>query len=323
MCPLLLVAAVSGQGLYQPDLPGTATITVHRPTPSQQDLTATEAAAFGNNLEALRDLLLALPVFRSPKGMSIDGHWWADGTQSGAARGPAQGGGTLWFYPALVKPRAGGSRFRFEATVGVQVHINKPTSGLERYADEHFYEPTRKGEVNGLPIYRGELDCELLPISRTGAVPWVPVTREEFIQASLAGWRKRLESDPQDTMSKQFVEHQQAALAAMSADGRRAQARTQSQEDFYGPQLAPLGSSEGRPLVKAGSAWADPAAPRSAIQLVLMKFDYSADMDPSRPGPAFDGSICPLRVWEVLHQSDWTAVRAAIAGARGRGGAGP
>ncbi len=319
LCLLALTSSLSGQGIYQHDWPGTTTIAVHPPGASQHGLSAAEAAAVGKNLTRLRDALAAQAVLRVPAGVAVTGDLRADGQQAGPARGPVQSQGTLWYYPALSKPRSGGSHVAYEATFSVIVYVNLSTGGLTRQEGTFYLEPERRGEVGGIPIYRLEHDAELLCLSRTGAPPWALVTREEFLLAATANWKKQADETPQAPMMRQFVERHEAALAAMSPEQRKMQARyLPPRTSPFEPYLAPIGSREGRALVKAGYTWADPAAPRSAIQLVMLKFDYSSELNPDRPAPTSTGSIADVRVWETLHKSDWKAVLAVIGGAPAR-----
>jgi hypothetical protein len=64
--------------------------------------------------------------------------------------------------------------------------------------------------------------------------------------------------------------------------------------------------------VKANPQWNDPALPRTAFQLITLRFQYAGDLDPDRPGLTEFGDASPLRVWETLHKTDWKAVSAAL-----------
>lgn len=76
------------------------------------------------------------------------------------------------------------------------------------------------------------------------------------------------------------------------------------------PMLAPLGSTQGQPLVKANPDWFDPALPRSAIQSISLRFQYAGDLNFERPESTTN--IDALRVWQMLQKSDWGAISAAL-----------
>jgi hypothetical protein len=78
--------------------------------------------------------------------------------------------------------------------------------------------------------------------------------------------------------------------------------------------MAPFGSTEGIALLKPNPEWFDPSLPRTAFQLVTVKFTYlCGSTDPDDPKPTEDGSIIGVRMWESLHKSDWKAIRAVLA----------
>lgn len=76
------------------------------------------------------------------------------------------------------------------------------------------------------------------------------------------------------------------------------------------PMLAPVGSSLGQPLVKANPEWYDPALPRTAFQLISLRFQYAGDLDFEHPEST--RNVDALRVWQMLLTSDWGAISAAL-----------
>jgi hypothetical protein len=81
-----------------------------------------------------------------------------------------------------------------------------------------------------------------------------------------------------------------------------------------GPLLAAAGSTDGLPIAKANPAWLDPSRPRSAVQLITLRFHYDGgDIDPDNPtAEPRGGDYGARRVWETLHNSNWTTVAAAL-----------
>jgi hypothetical protein len=121
---------------------------------------------------------------------------WIGSSACRAVDGQARG--TLWFYPALAKPRAGGSRFGYEATVAVRVYVNDSTGGLER-------------------------------------------------EDGQATWRKKAESNPQDTMLRQFVIHTGCGSSPESANTARS--------EISGRVLASVTARHRKPFPRGRSFW--------------------------------------------------------------------
>jgi hypothetical protein len=318
-CALLLVLPLltdrSGQNVYLSDTRGTVDVAVLRGNTALHGLGAADAATFFRRLEQLRAALLAQPVFNPPTGVRIGGDFRLDIARQDIPRAPVPAVGRLRFYPSLVG-KNGQPGFIIATTDEMVVFVNHPTGDLEagRVGSAKFlHEPKRAGEIDGFPIFRGELDCEYVLITRTGAVPWIPVTREELARESLEFWQGVERDSPQGGMPARAIARHQAVLAAMSVEERGMQARiSQQSPDGLGPPLPPVGSQDGIPLVKPNPAWFDPALPRTAIQMLLVKFWYSGSLDPDHPGPEPGGSVGPLRVWEALHHSNWKAISAVL-----------
>lgn len=317
-CALLLLLPFqtdrSGGNVYLSDTPGTVDVTVLRGNTVLHGLGPADAATFFRYVEELRAVLLAQPVFNPPTGVRIGGDFRLDIARAEIPRAPVPAVGRLRFYPSLVNPKSGRPGFLIATTDEVVVFINRPAGDLESFrlgSAKFFDEPKRAGEINGFPIFRGELDCEYVLINRTGAVPWMPVTREELTRVSIGFWQGVERDSPQGGMPAQAVARHQAVLAAMSAEERGMQARYLP-NDALGPPLAPVHTQDGSPLVKANPAWFDPALPRTTIQMLLVKFWYSGNLDPDHPGPDSDRSVSPLRVWEALHHSNWKAISAVL-----------
>lgn len=56
-----------------------------------------------------------------------------------------------------------------------------------------------------------------------------------------------------------------------------------------------------------------PLAPRTSIQLLMVKFWYSGEIDADQSAPTESGLITGLRVWEALPHSKWTEVATVLA----------
>jgi hypothetical protein len=224
------------------------------------------------------------------------------------------GTGFIQFYAYVLNPKTG-LPYRFIVTTAeVNVWVNKPEASLELNLSEgvaRFYvEPERAGEVGGFPVYRRYGGDDILILNGGSRPPWVPVTREEFVRASLRKWQKdAADSPPADTITPKVVANHEAALAAMSAEERRMPARYLAYDPMV-PMLAPVGSRQGQALVKANPEWYDPALPRTAFQLISLRFQYGGDPHFDRPESTRNTDY--LRVWQMLHTSDWGAISAAL-----------
>jgi len=207
-----------------------------------------------------------------------------------------------------------------------------------------YYERKPAGQLHGVPVYRNKINsCEYIVLSSTGKIPWIPLTREEYMTHCIGEIEKivaeetkngpQIDKDalallpPEDRatleklaadnvalkLAKQRLKRHQEVLAQMSPQERAAQARYGhlGDEDLFGPELALVGQ-EGDGYIKANPEWFDPSRPRSDLQLMIVKFDYSS-MDPDHPAiNARTGDACDLRLWETLHKLDWKAISQAL-----------
>lgn len=284
---------------------------------SNTALTKTEGTAFKANLERLRNLLFKQPVFTTPHGVEIKGYFRPNDEQPKSKKVPVPGFGYLRFHFYFADHKTGKPVHICCTTDEIFAAINDPDQGFESFggrgfATKVFYEPTKVGEMAGFPIYRLNSGSEVIVLSRSATPPWIPVTREEFVNASLATWQKQAaDSPPVDTITPQIVHAHKEALKTMPAEERRMQARELSWDPFQ-PNLAPPGSTDGRPLIRVNPAWFDPKLPRSAFQLIILRFDFGDSLNHDNPGPTEHGDITPYRVWQALHNSDWQEISGAL-----------
>lgn len=303
----------AGEFDYLHEHPGKASATV---TGTHKALSKGEAAAFKRNLERLRSLLVKQPALASPKGVEIKGYFRPNDQQPKTNKVPIPGFGFLRFH-AYIRDQKTGRPVPFCCpTDEMAVHVNDPEKGPEvctvpGSATRGFCAPERVEEVAGFPLYRFN-GMDVLVLSRSSVPVWVPLTREEYVRAWLANWKKEAADSPaMDTITPQIVRNHQAALDAMTPEERRMQAREFTWDPLQ-PTLAPVGSSEGRPLLKVNPAWFDPKLPRSAFQLLTITFSYSGTVKDDAPGPTESGNIAPYRVWQALFESDWREIRGAL-----------
>lgn len=297
---------------FLPEHPGgfTATATVSN-VPATK-LSTADATAFKKKLEQLRNLLAKQPIMQSPRGVEIIGYFRPIDEFPSARNLPAPGFGYLRFH--FYHRAKNGKPVRICCTTD-QIHasINNPEQSFEVYGSRDFgtkafYEPNLVGQVAGFPLYQTEGGDQLLVFSRGSAPPWIPVTREEYVAAWLTFWQRQAKESPaEDTITPEVIRRHQQALAQMKPEERTMQARTHTW-DVFEPTLAPVGSSAGRPLVRVNPNWFDPGLPRSAVQLLVLRFSGTGLLDHAHPGPTKTGNVSVYRIWEALHTSNWKDV---------------
>jgi len=304
----------AGEFDFLTEHPGKLTATV---TGSHQMVGKGDAAAFKRNLERLRGLLAKQPVFTPPRGVEVIGYFRPNDQQPQTNRVPIPGFGYLRFHFYHRNLKSGKPVRICCTTDEIYVSINDPGQGFDPYGAAMFptkvlYEPRQVGELAGFPVYRMDSGNEVILLSKKTTPLWIPLTREEYVRAWLTHWEKEAaQSPPQDTLTPQIVRQHRAALAAMSAEERKMQARTRSWDPFE-PSLSPVGSEEGQALVRINPAWFNPSLPRSAFQLIALQFSYTGNLNHEKPGPTEFGDIAPFRVWQALHSSDWAEIGGAL-----------
>lgn len=299
------------------DQPGKLTAPVTVSNIPHKLLSKAETSAYQRNLERLRDLLAKQPVFNPARGVEVIGYFRPLDDLRAFKNKPFPGFGYLRFHFYHLQKKTGKPVRICCTTDEMHVSVNNPDTGLDvfgasEFPTKAFYEPQRVGELAGFPVYRLSSGSDLIVLSRNRQKPWVPVTREEYVTAWLAYWEKMAAANaPYDPISPQIVSSHRAALAAMSPEERTMQARHYPADPLE-PTLAPVGSREGQPLVRTNPAWFDPALPKTAFQLITIRFNYSGDLDHDNPGPTEHGDIAPYRVWQALQTSNWGEIGKAL-----------
>ncbi|GFO56102.1 hypothetical protein GMSM_31090 [Geomonas sp. Red276] len=318
--PALPMAAQAGEFTFLTEHPGKATATVTVANQPLKLLSRQDAAAYKRNLEKLRELILKQPVFHPPRGVEVIGYFRPNDSLPASTKLPIPGFGYLRFHFYHLAPKSGKPVRICCTTDEIHVSINDPGQGFDGiggesgFASKAIYEPRKVAEMAGFPVYRMDGGDELVLLTRNGVVPWIPVTREEYVTVYLKYWQAMARETPQETVFlPQIVARHRAALERMTPEERKMQAR-QFTWDPYEPTLAPVGSEEGRPLVRINPAWYDPSLPRSAFQLIALRFSYSGNLNHDAPGKTVQGDVSPFRVWQALHTSDWGEIGKALTG---------
>jgi len=305
--------AVGSEFDYLHDHPGKFSATV---IGSHIALSKSESMAFNRNLERLRALLAKQSTLAAPRGVEIKGYFRPNDYQPKSKKVPIPGFGLLRFHSYFSDRKTGKPVPFCCPTDEMSVSVNDPEKGLEACTVpgspvKVFCEPTWVDELAGFPVYRFN-GMDVIILQRSKVPVWIPLTREEFVRAWLANWKKQAADSPAiDTITPQIVRNHQAALDAMTPEERQMQAREFTWDPLQ-PNLAPVGSTQGRPLLKVNPAWFDPKFPRSAFQLIIIAFSYSGTMKDDAPGPTEFGDIAPYRVWQALHSSDWREISGVL-----------
>jgi len=313
---MLFQSAFAAEFDYLPDQPGAVKVDVSRQNTSIYNLSAVDAAAFNANLERLRDLLIAQPEFNPPKGVAIDGYMRADDQVPKVKGVPVPAFGDLLSKPCFRAKKTGQPVWLQFTTDEIVVHVNNPKGGIDGFVRtdagvDFLYEPKRTGEINGFPVFRADNGDEIIVLSSNGELPWVPVTREELTNYWINFWQKQADKTADDKLSPKIVKGHKDGLASMSPEERNLQARYYPAVPEQ-PPLAPVGSDLGQPLVKINPQWFDPSLPRSAFQLIIVRFHYSSNLNPDKPAPDEYGLVSALRLWQYLHTADWKAISGAL-----------
>ena len=315
---MLFQSASAAEFDYLPDHPGKVKVDVSRANTSMYKLSAADAAAFNANFERLRDLLVAQPEFNPPKGVSIDGYMRANDQVPKVKGVPVPAFGHLLSQPCYRDKKTGQPVWLKFTTDEIVVRVNNPYEVLDPLSMEGdevkiCNEPKRAGEINGFPIFRLENGDEFIMLSHSDKLPWVPYTREEFVNRLIRFWQAQADKTADDKLSPAIVKGHKDFLARMSPEDRKVQARSYpGSQGVYEPGLAPVGSDLGQPLVKINPQWFDPSLPRSAFQLITVLFHYSSNLDPDKPAPDQYGLVSALRLWQYLRSADWKAISTAL-----------
>jgi len=326
---LLVQPCLGGEFTYLTEHPGKVSVSAERQNTRGHKLSAGEAAAFNANLERLRELLLAQPVFTPPLGVKVAGYIRAEDDPAASRNAPVPGYGFIRFHFYFLDKKTGKPDWICCTTDEIQLYINQPGEGFQLVPPDHrarfYYEPKQTGERNGFPVYRAADGDEIIVLHRGTKPLWVPVTREEYVKLWIRVLEEQAAKNAQDTVTPVIAGRYKAALARMSSEERQLQARhlvgggdpdtagcDPYTYDPHEPPLPPAGCMEGRPLAKPNPNLFDPSLPRSAFQLLTFRFKYTGNLDHDHPGPDRHGDISPYRVWEALHRSDWAGIGAAL-----------
>ena len=306
--PLVALAALSlraEENVYMPEEPGRTEVVVSKGALSQHRLPPAEASAYLQRLTRLRDLIMAKPLFQHPVGATLKGYFRVN-DEPGDPKRPVPGFAFIRFHPMVEAWKTRKPVAFIVSTWELEARINVPMAGLELMNELEvplYMAPQPTGEVDGLTVHGTRNGNELLVFTRSGRLPWVPVTTGEYADLVVEHWRK-LAQEPYAAQALQpFVSGYEAWRASLTSEQRRQQAR-------HGLENAGKGLPPGPLLVKPDPAVFDPALPRSAFQVLTLVFDYGGNLDPRHPEATKNPA--PLRLWQALHHSTWADVSTVV-----------
>ncbi len=196
---VLVLASLLQQQAFFPDKPGEWKQTLEPDVPREYAVPAPQAAAFGKRLGTLLGVLHRAPVFRPPLGFQprARARWFepepcrARPAFCRTQQVQAQAVVTIYYFVADERgqPSWGG-----EANTAAEIWVNSPEASFVSAGtydvmgapwlllpDGRHVEfmPRKTQEIGGFPLY----DDQLLVLTRGSRPYWIPVTREEYLQA--------------------------------------------------------------------------------------------------------------------------------------------
>lgn len=399
LCPGISSAESCGEFVFRPDEPGKVKASVTKGGYEKYyRMTKAEDAAFDGNLKRVLDVILEQPSLKPPRGVELRG-WLRNWHSSfcppnGPCRDvPVNGQGILFFH-FLFEGKNGKTVPIIVTDITMDLWINDldqavgTTSLGDGIRDSRGRKlmilPPRLGELNGAHYFK-DGRTGLLVISRGDRRWWEPVSREEYLKATIRGiekemakmgpvsstpsadvYRKWLSDKPQRDKNAQEVyrglkksnpaaaeeimenarkleaelterfreesEKEEArgprqvklvgfedrlqlhreALDEMTPAERAAPAYHLSNGDPLSPQLAPPGSTEGQPIVVINPDYFDKKLPRTAIQLMAVRYSGEWMVNPDWKSTCDGEHPAYLLLHEVVNRTDWGKIKAFI-----------
>lgn len=303
---LAALSLCAGENVYLPSEPGRTEVIVSKGALPRYGLSPADASAYLRGLTRLRDLIMAKPLFQHPVGATLKGYFRVD-DEPGDLRRPVPGFAFIRFHPMMEDWKTRKPVAFIVSTWELEARINMPMAGLElmNELDVPLYmAPQATGELDGLTVYGTRNGNELLVFTRSGRLPWVPVTTGEYADLVVEHWRKLAQEPYAGQALQPFVSGYEAWRASLTPEQRRQQAR-------HGLEHTDKGLLPGPLLVKPDPTVFAPTLPRSAFQVITLVFDYGSDLDTRDPEATKNPA--PLRLWQALHRSGWADLSTLVA----------
>lgn len=242
-------------------------------------LPAPARKALAGKVGALVERALATPALHDPHGFSIRRSVSIHAPQEGfPARQPARAEAVL--IPQEIdlesgaKPDAAGTYMgrlegpTFRIFVNDLMALYANSNGGDDASRTVQYLPLQVGTIQGFPVYRVGIRDVVL-VTRTGRLPWTYVTKGEQLQGLIDETRAtiaQIGGVPHPKMQA-TLDQQTDALAALSPQERAAPACVSARLREPFGDCAAKGATH---YVRPNPAYFDPAAPKDAVQLVMV-----------------------------------------------------
>jgi hypothetical protein len=192
--PLIVcVTALSQEGRYLTDFVGKVKIPLEVMDPAQYNLSPAETSVIRQNLQRLRDLLIAQPTLNPPRGVEVDGAMLIDWTslchEPPCPKVTVAFSGIFRFreyYEEKGKPV-----FQDEAEAVMSISANNPDGTLgsvnspvyegikDLKGHSVFFQPPKIGELGGFLLYRNyPKNVDILVLTKNPKPYWVPMDSE-------------------------------------------------------------------------------------------------------------------------------------------------
>ena len=327
--------------VHLPDQPGVWRSTYKSTPADMPKASAAELAALRTALTGIEQVVHATPMLTAPRGFDV--HVWQR-LDRGCPKNPVL---------CRQAPLAGWIKFDFEwyevrngkvITLRSEVDVEPPNIDVAFNDPEATYVLHQAGNPEPTDPSGNKIVGPLVELERVGNVViydngvvmlgrnprpfFIPATREDYlldIVKQFARKRDTARSGPDD-IEKIFIDE----LAALSPEERRSQAYTGTGAQTAS-RLVPASEPGATPLNKFNPAYFDPALPRTAIQLITVRFTDLEQIRAAlgdRPDLLERNPITPeriaflaasglnvasYRVFEVARLLDYSALAALLA----------
>lgn len=305
LCVAVPVAAAA-QLEYRPGHPGSWTYKSMRAL-AEPKLSAEERALTLRQLRELGDVIAGTSVILPVRGVEIEAAERLDLGCTNAEPPCALKQVGAWLEVAVMGYHAlnGKVVLARDEPPGFTVSINDPFEALH----DRQYDYTRLFDARGSEIFMGlaELDKTVggatvwdnntVILTRAGRSLTVPVSREAYLRALIT----------RESKAPPVVELLQAELAELT--NRNDPAWVGTTETIS--RLVPPGTTGATPLVSLNPGYFDGNLPRTAVQLITLRFMYGNGFRDGKPTPPEYGPDA-IKVWELRQAIDYARLRKAI-----------
>ncbi len=203
--------AVEGENLAEKV--GKWTFTMNEPGPDMKKLGAARLKSVRGNLQEIVRQITALPVMSPPKG--FEARFWGSANArdrydicAGKKCPPSRPNGVLALMIGSYGESGGKVKAAFNRPATMDIAVNNlgivfsSLPVLNRDSDGFLLpEPQRDGERQGMPVYKND-GRVVAVLTRSSNPLWVPVSRERYLQASIAKLARDTGQPPADEVAE-------------------------------------------------------------------------------------------------------------------------